>query len=176
MDSSNRNGERYGYRVRAYSGDYTSKASTAQSITYLTAPKLSKLKNTGKRAVTVQWKKNSGASGYQIYYGQTSRFKKAKMVTVPKGKSTKTVLKKLQKKKTYYIRIRAYQTVSGKRSYSLWSSSRTVIVKSKSPGNGQKPVDETGRRGYNISKAGKVSSANLFCTNCRCTALSCPWR
>ena len=51
------------------------------------------------------------------------------MVTVPKGKSTKTVLKKLQKKKTYYIRIRAYQTVSGKRSYSLWSSSRTVIVK-----------------------------------------------
>ena len=129
MDSSNRNGERYGYRVRAYSGDYTSKASTAQSITYLTAPKLSKLKNTGKRAVTVQWKKNSGASGYQIYYGQTSRFKKAKMVTVPKGKSTKTVLKKLQKKKTYYIRIRAYQTVSGKRSYSLWSSPRTVIVK-----------------------------------------------
>ena len=120
MDSSNRNGERYGYRVRAYSGDYTSKASTAQSITYLTAPKLSKLKNTGKRAVTVQWKKNSGASGYQIYYGQTSRFKKAKMVTVPKGKSTKTGPKKLQKKKTYYIRIRAYQTVSGKRSYSLY--------------------------------------------------------
>lgn len=62
MDSSSRNGERYGYRVRAYSGDYTSKASTAQSLTYLTAPKLSKLKNTGKRAVTVQWKKNSGAS------------------------------------------------------------------------------------------------------------------
>ena len=77
----------------------------------------------------MQWKKNSGASGYQIQYGQTSQFKKAKTVTISKGKSTKTVLKKLKKKKTYYVRIRTYQTVSGKRSYSLWSSPRTVIVK-----------------------------------------------
>ena len=129
MDSSNRSGERYGYRVRAYSGDNTSKASSAQFITYLTAPKLAKLKNTGKRAVTVQWKKSSGASGYQIYYGQTSRFKKAKTVTISKGKSTKAVIKRLQKKKTYYVRIRAYQTVSGKRSYSVWSTPRSVIVK-----------------------------------------------
>ena len=103
MDSSNRSGERYGYRVRAYSGDNTSKASSAQSITYLTAPKLAKLKNTGKRAVTVQWKKSSGASGYQIYYGQTSRFKKAKTVTISKGKSTKAVIKRLQKKKMYFL-------------------------------------------------------------------------
>ena len=90
----------------------------------------------------MQWKKSSGASGYQIYYGQTSRFKKAKTVTISKGKSTKAVIKRLQKKKmyllqlnifrekkTYYVRIRAYQTVSGKRSYSVWSTPRSVIVK-----------------------------------------------
>ena len=49
-------------------------------------------------------------------------------VDVSKGKSTKAVIKKLQKK-TYYVRIRAYQTVSGKRSYSVWSTPRSVIVK-----------------------------------------------
>lgn len=129
MDSSNANGVRYEYRIRAYYGTYTSKESSAKAITYLTAPKLSSAKNTGKRTVTVQWKKNSKASGYQIQYGQTSKFKKLKTVTVSKGKTTKAVLKKLTKKKTYYIRIRSYQTVNGKRSYSVWSTARSVIVK-----------------------------------------------
>ena len=129
IDSSNGNGGRYTYRVRAYSGKYTSQASATKSITYLTAPKLSKVKSTGKQSMTVQWKKNGSASGYQIQYAQTSQFKNPTTVTISKGKSTKAVLKKLKKKKTYYVRIRAYQTVSGKRSYSVWSSPRAVIVK-----------------------------------------------
>ena len=128
-DSTCVNGVRYQYRIRATSGSNVSDPSAAKTVTYLAAPKLSGAKNTGKQKVTVTWSKNSKASGYQVQYGQTSQFKKAKTVTVSKGKSAKTVLKKLKKKKTYYVRIRTYQTVAGKRSYSLWSSPRTVIVK-----------------------------------------------
>ena len=38
-------------------------------------------------------------------------------------------IKKLKNKKTYYVRIRTYKTVSGKNFYSDWSAAKKVKTK-----------------------------------------------
>ena len=51
-----------------------------------------------------------------------------KVKTVYKNVSTQfyTTLKKMQKKKTYYIRVRAYTQISGKKIYGKWSPVKKV--------------------------------------------------
>ena len=44
-------------------------------------------------------------------------------------KTTSYTIKKLKKKKTYYVRIRTYKKVSGKTYYSGWSSVKKVKIK-----------------------------------------------
>lgn len=87
------------------------------------APTIKSLSKSGSRSVKLSWKKVS-CSGYQIAYCTNSNFKNAKKTTVSSGKSS-AVLSKLTKNKTYYVRIRAYQTVSGTKYYSKWSSTKS---------------------------------------------------
>ena len=83
-----------------------------------------------KKAVSVEWKKVSGVSGYEIQLATDKKFKKnKKTVTVKKQKATKTTVKKLKAKKKYYVRIRAYKTVNGKKVYSSWSKVKSVKTK-----------------------------------------------
>ena len=89
-----------------------------------TGTTLKKLKRSGSGKMTVTWKKNNTVTGYQISYSTSSNFKKAKIVTIMNKKTTKTVLKKLNKKKKYYVRIRTYKNVGGKRYYSAWSKKK----------------------------------------------------
>ena len=49
-------------------------------------------------------------------------------VDVKKGKTVKKVLKKLKSKKTYFVRIRAYKIVDGKKKFGPWSKKKKVIV------------------------------------------------
>lgn len=78
----------------------------------------------------IKWKTNSSqTSGYQIQYSTSSSFSSAKTVTVSgKSKSSKTV-KKLKSKKKYYVRVRTYKTVDGKKIYSSWSAKKSVKTK-----------------------------------------------
>ncbi|MFR8616242.1 MAG: fibronectin type III domain-containing protein [Anaerostipes hadrus] len=48
--------------------------------------------------------------------------KESKTKTISKNKTTSYTIKKLKKKKTYYVRIRTYKKASGKTYYSGWSS------------------------------------------------------
>ena len=83
-----------------------------------------------KKAVAVEWKKVSGVSAYQIQVATDKKFKKnKKTATVKKQKTTKTTIKKLKGKKKYYVRIRTYKTVNGKKVYSSWSKIKTVKTK-----------------------------------------------
>ena len=50
--------------------------------------------------------KVTGAKGYQLQYALNKKFKKKKSIQT---KKTKYTIKKLKKKKTYYIRVRAYK-------------------------------------------------------------------
>lgn len=89
------------------------------------------VRNTKTRSLTLKWKKVSGASGYQISYGTSSKFKKAKTktVTVKKAGTKLRVIKKLKKNKTYYVRLRAYTSYGGKRYYGAWSVKKKVKIK-----------------------------------------------
>lgn len=95
-------------------------------------PKSAKFKKVkpAKKAVSVEWKKVSGVKGYQIQVATDKKFKKnKKTATVKKQKTTKVTIKKLKAKKKYYVRIRTYKTVNGKKVYSSWSKVKTVKTK-----------------------------------------------
>ena len=92
-------------------------AAASKTVTITVIPAKTSLRSvkskTAKQA-TVTWKKAKSISGYQISYSQNSSMKKAKALTV-KGSATRATLKKLVSKKKYYVRIRTYKVVSGKK-------------------------------------------------------------
>lgn len=84
------------------------------------------------KGFTVKWKKQSTqVTGYQIQYSTSSKFtsKTTKTATVGKNSTTSKTISKLSKKKKYYVRIRTYKTVNGKKIYSAWSSTKSVKTK-----------------------------------------------
>lgn len=46
-----------------------------------------------------------------------------------KQKTTKNKVKKLKAKKKYYVRVRTYKTVKGKKVYSSWSKVKSIKTK-----------------------------------------------
>ena len=109
----------------------TTKPSTTKN-TKTVKPKKTTIKklSKGKKKFTVTWAKVSGIKGYQIQYSSDKKFKKNnKSVTVTKQKTTKATVKKLKSKKKYYVRVRTYKTVNGKKIYSSWSKVKSVKTK-----------------------------------------------
>ena len=110
-----------------FKGNY----SGSKKLNFTIKPKttsLSKL-TAGSKQLKVTWKKNSSVSGYQIQYSTSKKFLGAKTVTVKSYKTTSSTLKSLKAKKTYYVRIRTYKTVNGKKVYSDWSKALSKKTK-----------------------------------------------
>ncbi len=105
--------------------------------TYNVVPQGTKLKSVeaGKKSFKATWKKQkTQTSGYQLAYSTSKKFaKKVKTTTVSKNGTVKKTVKKLSKKKTYYVKVRTYKTVkSGKKTiklYSGWSAAKKVKTK-----------------------------------------------
>ena len=76
------------------------------------------------KKIKLKFKKIAGAKGYEIKYSTSKKFGKKVTKTV-KTKNTTKMLSKL-KKKTYYIKVRAYKVVEGKTYNSKWSSVKKV--------------------------------------------------
>lgn len=110
-------------------------APAAQTTAQPAAPKNNKKvkvasAKAGKKSVKVTWKKVTGIKGYQIQYSTNKKFKKGnKTITVKSTKSTSATIKKLKSKKKYYVRMRTYKVVNGKKVYSAWSKAKSVKVK-----------------------------------------------
>ena len=84
----------------------------------------------GTKSFKVTWKKKTGVSGYQVQYATDKKFKKnKKTVTIEKKNATSKTIKKLKSKKTYYVRVRTYKIVNGKKVYSSWSKVKAVKTK-----------------------------------------------
>ena len=106
--------------------------SNDENVTVISKPKSASIKKVkgAKKAVSVEWKKVSGVKGYQVQVATNKKFKKnKKTVTIKKQKTTKTTVKKLKAKKKYYVRVRTYKIVNGKKVYSSWSKVKTVKTK-----------------------------------------------
>ena len=106
----------------------TNNKKTNPSTNKVTVPKPAKVKSVKltakKKRLNVQWKKVSGATGYEVMYAKNNKFKGKKTVKVKKNKVT---LKRLKSNKKYFVKVRAYKTVNGNISYGKWSK----VVKKK---------------------------------------------
>lgn len=89
------------------------------------APKINKA-TSNKKAISLDYTKVSGAKGYQICFSKSKSFKTQKTFTV---KGNKSKIAGLSKNKTYYVKVRAYKLVKGKKVYSSWSTVKAVKVK-----------------------------------------------
>ena len=74
----------------------------------------------------IKWKKVQGASGYQIKYATNKKLAKSKKKTTKKLQIT---IKKLKKKKTYYVKVRAYKIVNEEKIYGKWSKAKKLKIK-----------------------------------------------
>ena len=84
----------------------------------------------GKKKFTANWtKQTTQTTGYEIQYATNSKFTKAKSATISSNKTAKKDITGLTAKKKYYVRIRTYKTVKGKKYYSSWSAAKTVTTK-----------------------------------------------
>ncbi|MCR4709649.1 MAG: fibronectin type III domain-containing protein, partial [Clostridiales bacterium] len=103
------------------------------SISFKINPKGTTLKSVtaGSKALTVKWNKQSTqTTGYQIQLATNSSFTKGKkLITVSKNTTVSKKVTGLKAKKTYYVRIRTYKTVSGTKHYSKWS--KAISAKTK---------------------------------------------
>ncbi len=120
----------YKFRVRAVAGTYKGKFSSAFTAKTLPLTPSVTLK-AGKKQLTASWAAVANITGYELQYSTSNKFtaKTTKKVTIKKAKTTKTTIKKLVKGKKYYVKLRAYKTVSGKNIYGAFSKVKYVKVK-----------------------------------------------
>ena len=127
---------------RKYVGKYAvkitfkGKYSGTKTLYFTIKPKATSISllKAGSKKFTVKWKKQATqTTGYQVQYSASSKFSKAKTVTVGKNTTVSKKISKLSGKKKYYVRVRTYKTVkiNGKsiRIYSGWSKAKTVTTK-----------------------------------------------
>lgn len=104
--------------------DYVQEATfKAQRVTITSA------KSKKKKTAKITWKKVDGAEGYVIEYALKANFKGAKAVTIRKGTTGSRMLKKLKSRKAYYVRVKAYKTVNGKKIFTDIGAKKKVRVK-----------------------------------------------
>ena len=88
------------------------------------------LKSKKKTKTTVIFNKQKDVNGYQIQYSTSKKFtKKTTKTKNISNKKNNCTLTKLKSKKTYYVKIRAYKKVNGKKVYGTWSKTKKVKIK-----------------------------------------------
>ena len=76
--------------------------------------------------VKVSWKKNSQASGYEVYYASAADGKYTKMASI--GSNGKTSCSKALGSGTYYVKMRPYMKSGKKKLYGSYTAAKEVIV------------------------------------------------
>ena len=91
--------------------------------------KIKKIINKKSKKIKIDIKKINNTNGYEIQYSTSKKFKNKSTKKVTK-KSTSVTISKLKKKKTYYVRVRAYKIDSaGKKIYGKWSTIKKIKIK-----------------------------------------------
>ncbi|MCR5544611.1 MAG: transglutaminase domain-containing protein [Eubacterium sp.] len=107
--------------------------SGSKTLSYNITSKKTKLSSVkaGHGSIKVKWKKvKKQNTGYQIIISTNKNFKKGNKKVLVKGskKSSKTV-NGLKSGRKYFVKVRTYKTVGGKKIFSDWSNKKTVRVR-----------------------------------------------
>lgn len=141
INSPHQHSYNYAYTVKStYTSQgydvYTCSCGASYTTNYKAVKKLGKvnLKSVSsarkRHTIKASWDKKSGANGYQIYYSRNKNFKKVSAKKIVKGgKKTSYVGKNFTKGKKYYVKVRAYKNVNGRKVYGKWSNVKTVKCK-----------------------------------------------
>lgn len=126
--------KKYYFKVRAYQIDDSEKTyapfgAVVSQYTSITNPKLNSAKSTSKKKIKASWSKVGGASGYQVMWSTYKNFSKNYKTKSVKAKYRSKTVTTAQSKKIYYVRVRAYKIISGKKVYSPWSNTKKVKTK-----------------------------------------------
>ena len=115
-----------GYKTvkkKTYYGSYSSILKVATKPTQV---KSLKVKSQTDSTVKLSWSKVTRASGYRVYIYNSS---KKKYEYYGYSKTNSIIVKDLKSAQTYKIKVRAYKTVDGKRTYGSYSSVLTTTTK-----------------------------------------------
>lgn len=141
INSPHQHSYNYAYTVKStYTSQgydvYTCSCGASYTTNYKAVKKLGKvnLKSVSsarkKHTIKASWDKKSGANGYQIYYSRNKNFKKLSAKKIVKGgKKTSYVGKNFTKGRKYYVKVRAYKNVNGRKVYGKWSNVKSVKCK-----------------------------------------------
>ena len=105
--------------IRATYGGETVECQVTVKLADITGAKVARSSNT---ALKVSWTKVPSASGYVVYRStsETGTYKAVKTIT--KGSTVSFTNTKLKTGTTYYYKVRAYKTVSGKKVYGEYTN------------------------------------------------------
>lgn len=111
------------------SGNYNP-ASVTFTLTVLPSPTaITKLQSQKPNWLNIQYRANRKADGYQIQYGTSPDMKGAKYAAVNNSAIRSYTRKDVTGGATYYVRVRTFNVVDGKRYYSNWSGIKNMKVK-----------------------------------------------
>ena len=111
---------------------FKGKYSGTKTLTFKINPvktTVSKLTAAKKSLKVIVTKKTTQVTGYEVQYSTNKNFKSAKIKTLTSYKKNTLSLSGLTAKKTYYVRVRTYKTVGGKKVYSAWSTAKSMKTK-----------------------------------------------
>ncbi len=127
-------GTTYKYRVKAFieRGDYKYKSAYSSTIKTSTKPAKVTMKSASKSktAIRINWKKVTGASGYQVQRYNSSTKEWVTVKTIKSGSTLTYKQTGLKKGTTYKYRVRAYRVINGEKVYGAWSKTKKVTTKS----------------------------------------------
>ena len=100
------------------------------TLTVLPAPTaVTKLQSQKPGWLNIQYRANGEADGYQMQYGISKDMKNAKYAAVNTPRIRSYTRKDVISGETYYVRVRTFNVVDGKRVYSNWSGIKKTLVK-----------------------------------------------
>lgn len=120
---------KYEYKITLKGANY----SGSKSVYVTVNPKatvINKLTKPAKKQIKVAWQKRTAqVTGYEIRYSTKQTMAGAQTVKVTSFKTNTRIIKNLKAKKKYWVQIRTYKMVNGKKYVSAWSAKKPVTTK-----------------------------------------------
>ena len=130
-DVEAKNGCLYRYQVGILYTDGSEGLSKTVRMCRLTRPTYRKVTSKHRGYLGLWWQPNAKADGYCIYFGTSEKelFNEIHYKHIAGGKKSNVTLCNLKPGQKYYVYVKAYKDVGGKRYYSARSKAASVTIK-----------------------------------------------